>query len=258
MILELLDSISAWMARHDGLGLLLEFVLKATLMLALGLLLATVLWKCSAAQRFQMVWLSVLAMPLFLAATLTNAMQEAWVGFSFSVPSDMPQLSLELERPAAASAVSLPASDGGNISVRPTSTAAALPTERWQPMLVLVWLLGVGFCCLRGLLARLWILVHCRRWKFSMSGPLHQALALHSAAMGFKQCPQLLVSATWVMPCTWGWFRPAILLPTAAEHWSTERLTMVLNHELSHISRRDALLHSFAVASLSLVWLNVS
>jgi TonB family protein len=41
------------------------------------------------------------------------------------------------------------------------------------------------------------------------------------------------------MPVTWGVMRPLILLPATASLWSRERRSVVLRHEMAHISRGD-------------------
>lgn len=42
-------------------------------------------------------------------------------------------------------------------------------------------------------------------------------------------------------PCTLGVWRPAILLPHAAEHWPEAKLRAALAHEMAHVRQRDAL-----------------
>jgi TonB family protein len=41
------------------------------------------------------------------------------------------------------------------------------------------------------------------------------------------------------MPITWGFLRPAILIPPGARHWDDARRHLVLAHELAHIARFD-------------------
>ncbi len=45
------------------------------------------------------------------------------------------------------------------------------------------------------------------------------------------------------VPFTIGIFRPAIVIPSAANQWSPAKLEMVLAHELAHVLRRDVLCH---------------
>ncbi len=73
--------------------------------------------------------------------------------------------------------------------------------------------------------------------------------------------PQILLTADLPVPLTSGFLRPRILLPAAAEHWSSQRLQAVLSHEMAHVRRHDvaAQVATHLVASLwwfqPLVWL---
>jgi TonB family protein len=49
----------------------------------------------------------------------------------------------------------------------------------------------------------------------------------------------ILVSGELLIPLTCGFLHSRILLPAAAEHWSSSRLAAVLSHELAHVRRRD-------------------
>ena len=44
-----------------------------------------------------------------------------------------------------------------------------------------------------------------------------------------------------VVPLTWGYFRPTVLLPDSIETWDSKRKRIVLLHELAHIQRGDSL-----------------
>jgi beta-lactamase regulating signal transducer with metallopeptidase domain len=57
-------------------------------------------------------------------------------------------------------------------------------------------------------------------------------------------------------PLTWGIFHPVILLPRAAIHWNSERLEVVLLHEMAHIRRYDGLSLLLARAACALYWFN--
>jgi len=53
--------------------------------------------------------------------------------------------------------------------------------------------------------------------------------------LSIRRPVRLLQSDRAVMPMTWGWRRPVILLPAGASSWPSERRSVVLRHELAHI-----------------------
>lgn len=55
-------------------------------------------------------------------------------------------------------------------------------------------------------------------------------------------------------PFTWGWLKPSVLLPQEASDWAAEDLSMVLQHELTHIQRADWLAHLLARCVHALYW----
>jgi len=66
----------------------------------------------------------------------------------------------------------------------------------------------------------------------------------------------LLQSADDVMPVTWGWWQPVILLPAEADEWSPERRRVVLLHELAHVKRWDCLTQMIARLACAVYWFN--
>lgn len=56
---------------------------------------------------------------------------------------------------------------------------------------------------------------------------------------GAKQVPPVFISSRIAVPLLAGWLRPAIILPSGADQWPSERLLMVLGHELAHFRRGD-------------------
>ncbi len=55
---------------------------------------------------------------------------------------------------------------------------------------------------------------------------------------------------------TWGWRRPAVLLPAGCETWSHERIRIVLGHELAHIGRADWAIQMAADVVRAVFWYN--
>ncbi len=66
----------------------------------------------------------------------------------------------------------------------------------------------------------------------------------------------LLQSTDNLMPLTWGWWQPVVLLPAEAGQWPAERRRVVLLHELAHVKRRDCLTQTIARIACALYWFN--
>jgi beta-lactamase regulating signal transducer with metallopeptidase domain len=59
-----------------------------------------------------------------------------------------------------------------------------------------------------------------------------------------------------LVPLTWGWRRPVVLLPNGADAWTDDERSSALYHELSHIKRADFLVMLLVRTSLALFWWN--
>lgn len=55
---------------------------------------------------------------------------------------------------------------------------------------------------------------------------------------------------------TWGWRRPAVLLPAGCERWTDDRIRIVLGHELAHIGRADWAIQMAADVVRAVFWYN--
>ena len=67
---------------------------------------------------------------------------------------------------------------------------------------------------------------------------------------------RFLCSDRVLMPMTWGWLRPVVLLPRALDGWPQDRLRTVLLHELAHVQRRDWLTQTIAHLACAVYWFN--
>src|SRR5437773_2468130 len=87
-----------------------------------------------------------------------------------------------------------------------------------------VWALAIGACRALGPailgLVSLWRLGWSSRRVHG--GPLSAALKNSMARLGMKRSIRLLESHRRYMPMTWGLWRPTILLPAQARHWSSD------------------------------------
>ena len=60
--------------------------------------------------------------------------------------------------------------------------------------------------------------------------------------------------ASCATPVTVGWLRPSVILPESWPHWSTAKLAAVLAHEQEHARRRDPLVQWIALLNRALFW----
>jgi bla regulator protein blaR1 len=79
-------------------------------------------------------------------------------------------------------------------------------------------------------------------------------LAASAHRAGLRRQPLLAESEALVVPVTVGVLRPAVLLPTSWREWETGKLAAVVAHEVSHVSRRDALMQRLALIHRAVFW----
>jgi TonB family protein len=68
--------------------------------------------------------------------------------------------------------------------------------------------------------------------------------------------PVRLFSAPEAAICTWGVWRPSIVIPDHAIEWPDERVQTVLSHELAHVSRADWGVQMAAAVLRAVFWFN--
>jgi TonB family protein len=117
-------------------------------------------------------------------------------------------------------------------------TSVPTPEHRWN--YTAIWYGGMGFAAIR-LLAAFANLHRLRK-------------NAHEAAWTVASRPRILESDRIDLPITFGLIRPVILFPSAAADWPSERLRLVLAHELAHIQRFDCLTQLIVEAVCAIYW----
>lgn len=204
---------------------LLAIVLKASLLMCMGAVVSLALVRSSAAAR-HLAWVSALMLALLLP--LASALVP-----SYAV----------MEDPWAVSAVTAAATQ--------PAAGSAWPDLLW-PSLVAVWVLGALLFLLRDLLDRAG-LTRFSRHAQPLSSPQWAA-----ALQRFERSGALRVLETDRVagPCTWGFFKPTLVLPRATEHWSEAERRYALTHELAHIERRDYISAQIVRLACAVHWYN--
>ena len=215
---------------------LADVLIRSSIVLAAGLLLAACLRKHSAALRH-----AVIATAVFTSAAVIpfSLFGPAW---EITVPSAQTQTSTtRIGTPAA----TVPASG----VTEPVAPAAA----SWSPV-GLIWFggflamaatLAVGVARLRRIAARA-TRIDDARWT---------AIAREVATgYGLARRVALLQTDSANLLATCGFVRPRVLLPSHAGDWSPDRIEVVLAHEFAHIRRHDWLVQIVAEVLRTILW----
>jgi beta-lactamase regulating signal transducer with metallopeptidase domain len=131
----------------------------------------------------------------------------------------------------------------------------APPVAATLRALVILYWTGVAFIVLRTLVARcrlMFVQHHAttlddQLWQMRLREAGH-AVGVSTARVRLAVSPRVPV------PLTWGVWRPVILLPESALHWSADRLQAVLRHELGHVGAHDAAMRLVARIACALFW----
>ncbi len=109
---------------------------------------------------------------------------------------------------------------------------------QWPAMLTAVYLLGVLALAVR-LLAGLWLVHRLRQSATVVNGEWENRLDAWRLRCGTARPVELRASDVVTVPMTFGWRKPAILLPKSMLHSLAPHQDAVLLHELAHIRRQD-------------------
>lgn len=256
-------------ARH-GLALLGDASLKGLLILALVGLALLAGRRASASARHLILLLalaSFLALPL-LTLALPGWQVPLWPRPVAVLPS-VPAVETPPARDAPVFAPSPPdANARGPVTApsdspipetapiaRKASRRRSLPP--WPTSLFLLWFTAALLTLAPTLAGLVAVRRLARRCRPVTQGPLAAQFAALAGESGVGRRVTLLrgeAADLSVIPMTWGWRRPTILLPAGAGEWPPDRLRVVLLHELAHIKRGDWPCQMLAHVVCALYW----
>ena len=251
------------------LASLLLLLAKVTVVLALGLLLASAMRRASASAR-HLVWLTALtgALSIPLVESITP-LRLALLPASF--PATVFQRTNEPPAVEAANGdqprvfAGLPERTGapdelaGELTTSPSlvspdvvvrshlwsSTAGALLVLWLGAALVIVAWLVRGWVAANGIVRRARVVTDAR-WL----APMYEV----ADRIGLDESPRLVQSHEVRMPFACGLITPTIVLPGDCDAWSSDRRRAVLLHELAHVRRRDLIGHVVSRLVCAVYW----
>ena len=261
----LIQTISSWLQHAAFTTLFLDAWLKSLAVLAVAGGLCLLLRRAAAATRH---WVWLLAMASLPCLLLLACVPHAWQRPLWSVSTGFNSgnqfsLALNLSLATAVGHTATAASPAGTVaaganggSSRNGLPIAARFSANWLVLVVTVWSIGA----LLGLASVLAGQVQLSRLARN-AHPLHTTdwtLLLSEACerLRLRRPVRLMQSAEDLMPLTWGWWRPVVLLPAEAAQWPPERRRVVLLHELAHAKRWDCLTQSLARIVCAFYWVN--
>lgn len=258
--------VSGYLQSSQCAALIFDAWLKSLVILALAGVLCVVWRRASAATR-HLIWLfAVISLPCL---PLLSSLLSSWEKPLWSVATHFDsanQFSLALEfapgtKPGPSTPSTLDSSGVSGSSNLTDSTAnhrqlAVRFNPGWLMLALGAWAGGLalvlGYVALGQVqlrkISRRSRRLHDECWAF--------LLAEAREILRIGRPVSLLESADKIMPLTWGWWRPVVLLPAEASQWPEERCRIVLLHELAHVKRWDYLTQLAARIVCAIFWCN--
>ena len=216
--------------------------IKVSLILLAGLAVAALLRRRSAAVRH---WILAAAIACAAATPLFELVVPSWDVPLSSAASTRGVIPMRTLADAAPPASPHAAPEG---RARLLALAAAASGT--------IWIAGAAISIavlLAGLARLMWLAAGARRVQDERWMAIADDIARD---YGLRRPVALLQSEHPTLLVTWGLLRPRVLVPQAAGDWSSDRIRIVLGHELAHVRRHDWLVQMAAEVLRSVYWFN--
>ena len=225
----------------------LSLVLKATVLLALGLAAAALARNARASVRH--LWLAATFGALGVLPILAAAAPPVTV----VVPAEYSAIARAASIPPASTAATDTLSRGtSDPGAAPSAARGGWTLPSWMSMARTVWSAGAA-ALLGSLVVSLARVRRIRRDGLPRTD-LAGAVATLASAAGVRRSIDVLEHEAVPAPLTCGLWRPAIVLPRDARGWSDADVKRALMHEIEHIARGDWGTHLAARVVCAAYW----
>lgn len=246
-------------------GLVVEGVLKGTLLLLLLFVTTPLIRRLSAGTR-HLVWgLGLVALTLLPFLSRALPWRIGVLPAIAAAPTDAPTAGVEATGVKHEKKVTgAPNTVGPNTAVaggaerRDEQDAAVPPAPTapidWLRVAFLVWAAGAAAVMVRLYMGRRAVRRFAARATPATEREWVLSVARATDRLGLPDAPEVFFSEDLPLPVTTGVRRPIVLLPSSAEEWPAARRDSVVLHELAHIQRHDLLTHMVARFLCALWW----
>jgi len=236
--------------------------LKTSLLIAAIGLIALLTTKKSAACR-HFLWAAALALSLLMPFGVAYMPSYPLISLPWRTSEHVVQLARESALPAGRPQSARDAGRfGARDNARTSDVNGAVSRSfelRSYPLLrasIAIWLAGMLGLMIRHALAQIGLM-----WWVRRARPLHSeawvaTLNRVSEELPIRRRVRVLQSDDLTGPCTWGFMRHVLVLPTAGARWSEPQRRYALMHEFAHIRRLDYVTTVIANYACAVHWYN--
>jgi beta-lactamase regulating signal transducer with metallopeptidase domain/tetratricopeptide (TPR) repeat protein len=237
-----------------GVGDLLHFLIRVTLLAAAGILICTWLPNASAAKRHLAAMATLIALIALPAARTFLPVLPLPI-----LPAARPSAPLRAEVTPVVPLDDRPnASLRGHGAIRSAGSAGSTARDgsgrRFSDYVILTSLLVSSALLLHVLVSLLAAAVAVRRARRIDDVELQRELELACRRLGVSRAVSIRECSSITVPAVWGFVRPVLLIPVEAREWSRERIRVVFLHELAHVARHDGVALILVRIATSVFW----
>ena len=220
-----------------------EISLKCALVFLAACLLAALSKRQAAGVRARIWALAVLgfiAVGVFSFAPAVVRISLVPHSIGFRLKADTAPLESLIKNPANS-----PAPSGSAVPKKYLGLERITSASRAANLMMLIWIAGVFWNLGLWLASRQRFRKRERR-SVPAAASIQAVLSETISRIGLTRPVRLSLCSGLTTARTWGLRNPVISLPGDAERWSKPALTLVLEHELAHVRRRDAWIEALA------------
>lgn len=138
----------------------------------------------------------------------------------------------------------------------PVPVAAAAVID-WQQLGMLLWFVGCTGILLCSALSFSRVLLRFKASRQPVGEKLQALIEQTSQEVGLRRTPEVWIAPSIGSPAVTGLLRPTLLLPERFDHsFTLSEVRLILQHELTHLKRRDLPVNALLCLLMALHWFN--